>query len=359
MFKIMQESFLCQWLKKLSMSDNNHTWTWVPNVVLRVFGRKCACFSATNGPANFKGLSTVTSVFWKNVIKTWLKYNKISNNHSSKMACLWNNTEITYQNSVLYFRKWAEGGFTFVYDLLQDNILLSFENIEAILGPSPSLYMEYMVVYSAVSVYLRYHTTYALDPVKGFELLLNGNTIITAKAFRKYIVETKYSTPCAVQFWRHKFNIEVHKQHWNIYKGTQETRLRELHWKILHNIYPTNILLQKMGLVDSHMCSLCKSHIDFVEHFFFECSKINYLWRYVERILREKCGINVVLDAHVVLLGMVDKNLFNLNTPQLKYVNQLIMIGKMCVSKFRYGMPLNIVLMFDKNEMKLRISTYR
>lgn len=352
--EIMQESFLCQWLKKFSMSNGNAKWTWIPDIIIGAFGRNCACFSTTIGSATFKGLSAVKSVFWKSVICTWLKYNKCSNLESTKMACLWNNPDITYHNSVVYFQNWAKEGFTYVHDLLQDNVILNFPSIEAVLGPSPSLYLEYLVVYSAVSAYLRNKPTYVSDPVNTFELMFNGEKTTTAKAFRKYIVESKYSIPCAVQFWKNKFNVDISTQHWtNIFKATRESRLRELHWKIVHNIYPTNILLKKMGIANNELCSLCKVEIDFIEHFFFKCPKIKHLWTHVENTMNTKWGTNVVLNVNAVLLGVEDKNMLDLNNLQQKYINQLILVGKMCISKYRYGTPINIVMMFD-SEVRLR-----
>ena len=53
---------------------------------------------------------------------------------------------------------------------------------------------------------------------------------------------------------------------------TKETRLRVLQWKILHNIYPTNILLYKMKVRDDRMCSYCNDAVDCIEHFFFDCN---------------------------------------------------------------------------------------
>ena len=45
--------------------------------------------------------------------------------------------------------------------------------------------------------------------------------------------------------------VELNENYWEVaIRCTRETRLRVLHRKILHNIYPTNILLRKMGLVD-------------------------------------------------------------------------------------------------------------
>ena len=40
-----------------------------------------------------------------------------------------------------------------------------------------------------------------------------------------------------------------------------------VHWKLLHNIYPTNNLLFKMGVKDSIRCSYCADN-DYIEHFF-------------------------------------------------------------------------------------------
>ena len=51
------------------------------------------------------------------------------------------------------------------------------------------------------------------------------------------------------------------------YKCTQETRLRVLQWKILHNIYPTYMLLSKMKVKENSKCSYCTDTVDVIEHF--------------------------------------------------------------------------------------------
>ena len=350
---IMQDSFLCQWIKKLTLTDGQTKWTWIPNSIFKMFGKEGASFSSTVGPKIFKGLNDIKSLFWKETLKAWLTHNKFVISSSIKMACLWNNPSIKYQNNVIYFRKWAEHGYTFVHDLLQDNRLLTFHTIETVLGPYPNLFLEYLVVHSAISAYLKNNPTYRTETVHNFELMFNGKNIVAAKDFRKWIVESKYSTPCAVLFWKNKFNIDIGKQHWNIFKTTKESRLRELHWKILHNIYPTNILLLKMGIANTEYCTWCGVEIDYVEHFFFKCSKINHLWKHVEQTFYVKWKIKIVLDVHMVLLGIVDKKTFNLSNLQMDYINHLIQIGKMCISKFRYGTPINLVIMFD-NDLQMR-----
>jgi hypothetical protein len=63
------------------------------------------------------------------------------------MECLWNNKNIVYQKQVLYFQNWAQQGFTYINDLLGNNVILSFESAHAILGNSPSLFLEYVTIY--------------------------------------------------------------------------------------------------------------------------------------------------------------------------------------------------------------------
>jgi len=353
--EVMQESFLCQWLSKLAMADTLKKWTWIPSEIFSAFGRDFACLNTTVGPSKFKGLNCITSVFWKAVLRTWVKYNKHSHNTPCKMTCIWNNSNIMYQHNVIYFKHWAKGGFTYVNDFMQDNVLLTFPAIQAILGPSPNLYLEYIVVYSAVSGYLKRNPGYETE-TEGIsqQLLFNGEHLILAKSFRKHIVDLRYSFPCAVQFWKNKFDIDIDMLHWNnAYRATSESRLRELQWKIIHNIYPTNILLKKMDLANSDRCSFCLTETDFIEHFFYECLKIKRIWSYVEQLFYARHGLKICLNAQSVLLGIIDGKTQGLNITQLKCINFFILVAKMCVSKYRYGTPIDIIVMFDI-ELQLR-----
>ena len=68
-----------------------------------------------------------------------------------------------------------------------------------------------------------------------------------------------------------KINIDLDRNHWSAaFTDTKETRLRRLRWKIVHNVYPTNILLKMMGIADSETYNACNSgDKDYVGHFFF------------------------------------------------------------------------------------------
>ena len=71
----------------------------------------------------------------------------------------------------------------------------------------------------------------------------------------KLIANRDKLKPCRTGFWQRTMHISSTDWHLKVaVKCTKETRLQALHWKILHNIYPTNILLNRIGIFESKYC---------------------------------------------------------------------------------------------------------
>jgi hypothetical protein len=160
---------------------------------------------------------------------------------------------------------------------------------------------------------------------------------------------------CAVKFWQHTFDLYLSNLHWQVaIDCTREVGLRALHWTILHNICPTNIHLHTMGLRPSRQCSYCDQE-DFLEHFFFYCKYINSLWTEVEKLVLCNTGYKTKLKVTDVLFGCFHPCLTN---RVCTYINHLILIGKMCISKVKYGKKSHILILFD-NEIRIRKVVYQ
>eukprot|EP00745_Piridium_sociabile_P036410 TRINITY_DN6533_c0_g1_i2.p1 TRINITY_DN6533_c0_g1~~TRINITY_DN6533_c0_g1_i2.p1 ORF type:complete len:542 (-),score=44.64 TRINITY_DN6533_c0_g1_i2:327-1952(-) len=351
--KAVQQSFLCEWLLKLAKAPDTCKWSWVPMTYFSNFGRNFACFTSTLGVSKFKGLENITSVFWKDAASVYLNNNRLFTAPNLKMECLWNNAQIVHQNNVILFKQWALQGITYVFDMLSDNRILTFDELKLTLRSTPSLYLEYMVVHSALLSFLTKNPDFHTDNITDNPQLLFNDCLMTkAKSFRTFMTEKRYSEPCTVAFWRNKFNITITKQHWTLPKYcTKESRIRELHWKILHNIYPTNILLAKMGITSNNKCPNCADEVDFIEHFFVKCKQVTSIWEKVKEVFFRKYHKLVHLNEINILLGIVD-DAFCI-TEEMNYINNLILVAKMCISKFRYGTPIHLDIMFEK-ELMLR-----
>ena len=68
---------------------------------------------------------------------------------------------------------------------------------------------------------------------------------------------------------------------------------------------------------------------------------------------RQHFKINVLLNEQNVIFGITEKEANGLIKSDLKTVNHILLIAKMCISKYRYGNPINLVAMIEQ-EMSLR-----
>ena len=209
------------------------------------------------------------------MLKTWLDFNR----HDPSMpvsTLLWNNIHIKHQGIVLFCMDWIIGKILYVKDIKGPSGFLTFQDICNKLGSSPNRILEYNVVRAAVNTFV--HSVDGCDTVD-IELSdlpsFCNRKINSVKDFRKAVISMHDSVPCANGFWHRKFGTEIDKYIWSLPAVvTKETRLRDLQWKLLHNIYPTNILLCKMKVRDDQMCSYCYDVVDYIQHFFFDCLPI-------------------------------------------------------------------------------------
>ena len=105
-----------------------------------------------------------------------------------------------------------------------------------------------------------------------------------------------------------------------------------------------------MGEADSINCKFCVNTTDTLEHFFYECDKIRQIWKLAEKEIHKRTGIrhNIILEEAIVgkRSGTYNKSITNM-------VNHILLIAKMCIGIFRYGTPINIQIMFER-EIEIR-----
>ena len=102
---------------------------------------------------------------------------------------------------------------------------------------------------------------------------------------------------------------------------------------MLHNIYPTKILLYKIGKADSNQCDACHTgETDYIEHFFYACRSIKPIRYLVSQEIMIKFAERLSITQNIALIGCKDNN--------------LISLAKMCISIFMYGerTPKSIML---------------
>ena len=62
------------------------------------------------------------------------------------------------------------------------------------------------------------------------------------------------------------------------FKVVIDTKLKELHYKILNRYLTTNSFLHKIGLIASPLCTFCHAESESLEHLFISCSFTQTFW---------------------------------------------------------------------------------
>ena len=71
------------------------------------------------------------------------------------------------------------------------------------------------------------------------------------------------------------------------YQCTQDKKLQNFQFKLLHKILPTKNLLLKMAVKDNAQCNFCNFSPDSLSHIYFECDKIKELWNSIQNVLND------------------------------------------------------------------------
>ena len=87
-----------------------------------------------------------------------------------------------------------------------------------------------------------------------------------------------------------------------------ETYLRDFQFKVFNYIISTNILLKKMGIVQSDLCTFCNLTKEDIKHLFFSCSFSLKSWKDFELCWKKCTSCNITLTSQEVIFGIRGNN---------------------------------------------------
>ena len=146
---------------------------------------------------------------------------------------------------MLFILDWVNADLSYIKDIWQHNDGIPFDEMVRKLGYSPLRLSKYNAIRSAVRARAA-RVGLGAAPTPTTSDLCEG---LSPRAIRLQLVAANASEPCSVSFWKRKLDMKLEKQQWTLAKKcTKESRVQLLHWKILHNISQTGVLLHKMGI---------------------------------------------------------------------------------------------------------------
>lgn len=308
--------------------------------------------------------SNTVSHFWKRAINVW-----VDNNHKCipiethkkqiediLIQPLYHNRNIKNGSSTIHFHKWAKCGITHMVDMFHSNRMKSISDIESITGVDPRTVIQYNALKKAIPLEWRRtileandNTTHELAMVSKNQSKISRTKYILEmpnKNIRKQMQGNSATYISGRELWRKRLGIDIEPYYGIGNLATKESRLRTLHFKILHNIYPTNIMLNRMGLKPTNKCEQCDV-IDYVEHMFIHCEAITGYWDHIMKHIYFQTGVSLSKTNSNILFGITPE-LLGPNKIHTNKINHILLVAKMSISKHRYRSgKQNVKLIFD------------
>ena len=275
-----QNSFLTEWARKLLDKEEEYWKRFAFSFYERMGGE--AVFKSNVTLKKIKGLETITSPFWRAVLKTWIENNTIKQ-EIKRNDTICNNENITINNNVLFIEKAIKVGIIYIKDAFINGQLISFKQYEERVGKDPTNIIDYVAIKASIS---KVNTLITHEVSKKY--YFKEYDIETINRKKIYSLMLKEETCFCEKMWENRLDRKLHCKTWqNLFTQIKETKLIQLQWKILHNIYPTNILLHKIGIKKSERCDFCEE-TDVVEHNFFRCERVQPFWKIVSQLIEAK-----------------------------------------------------------------------
>lgn len=107
--------------------------------------------------------------------------------------------------------------------------------------------------------------------------------------------------------------------------------MKEVHYKIVHTIYPVNSVISRYADIDKH-CTFCKTQDETIEHLFFCCNKVQAFWAEVSDYIFVNCQISHCFTLKDIICYLEDHT----NKSFQYIVNFLILIGKFFIHRQKF-----------------------
>lgn len=283
--------------------------------------------------SNYDLYDNVTkSTFYTDVLSALYKLNAIdqsSTDQNLKNQFLFYNRHIKLNGKIVYDDYLFRAGIWRCCDLFDVNGNVVPFTVWGARGVPASRYLLWRGLLSTVKKY-ELCMNNRCETISNKCILFSTNEIIDiqcslSKEMYSKIIKLRKESPTALKTYREYFPLLSDREVENMYIlpriCTEDMKLKEFQFKILHRYLPTSVLLYKMKKVTSQKCTFCSVYNETICHLFFDCISIRGLWLLVQNALERMEDKSCVFTCKDVVLGC---ELQNLSTANLIWNNVIL-----------------------------------
>lgn len=344
-FDFINGTLKLNWLKSFLSKDN--FWFHIPREIFRKLGGiklllKCD-FTIQKLPIKLSLFHQQVLLYWKMLY---------SHNFSPHNTPIWNNRFILSKNKSIYIKELMDKGvwsvIHFMYGgdcimshdtfCLKHNLNISLKLYRSIIKAIPSSFMALIkgnLLYTPIITPCLPH------------LLVGGSDFTSTKfpnkTIRKLFNDVSYplfSFPNSITMF---FSRDIiHSLRTQYLKFPIPPKAKELHFKILNGIYPSNEFLRLRFGFDANSCVFCED-IETTEHLFFHCTFTDALWSDIHDWLQSSIPL-VPFVKNDIIYGIILQN------KDLDFLlNNILILCKFYIHKCKYKIINPVFSMFHND----------
>ena len=303
---VYSQSLKLKWIKMLADPTFNSDWKTlfinryknVSDIIL-----KCNICKTDIKRLNIK------NKFWNDTLEIWADiHSKFDDNTNYRSKhpqnCLWFNRKIKINGKTVFYRQWHLAGIDYIYNMMKDNgNFYTFNEFKATYNIDTNFLQFYGILNQIRQNF----------PVEGrtIEVDQTLRKLLTVKsasqAFYQEILNRLNKSPkrkCFIK-WEILFDREIDWEEifTNIYSFSNDPKLRNFQFKVVHNIFPNNKILHRMGIENSSLCPRCNSVAETLEHYLWFCDTLRPFWQLVQNWINSTFNCHINLSSFNVILG--------------------------------------------------------
>ncbi|XDV45285.1 hypothetical protein PO909_013405 [Leuciscus waleckii] len=234
------------------------------------------------------------------------------------------------------FLSWRDMGIHIFGNLFKDSTLLSFQQLQETFNIPKHHFFGYLQIrhfVSSQSPSFLANTSYS--EVESLLLKCKNRKHLVAKFYSLLGSAVMYHLPDISHKWEKDLNNEYIEDDWlatiRLIRSTFTcNRLRETQYKILHRLHITPVILNKIDVSISPLCTKCNLERGTYYHYFWECKLISRFWTLTSKVVSGIFKMEIKKDPGVFLLGLPSRDL-HLNALHHKLLDKLLLIARKCI----------------------------
>ena len=262
--------------------------------------------------------------FWKDVLKSWNKYNYYWNRRIDNQI-IWYNSDIKIGGKMVFWKDVYVKGLKYLYQLFQEQ---QFKSEAEVWTEFRLTKLRYNSLKCAIPQDWKLFflttkpQTYLPIAPHNYETSLQVKNL--SQRVYKFLADDVMLIHSKYIKWRQDLGdsfseglCDFGRLHLDIYRITNVPKYRNFQYRLMQRGLVTNTQLFQWKILDNDQCTFCKTEAETLLHLFCFCPQVGELWNRVATYLMEKFNLeNVSLEPKNII--------FNRITPRKNHIANFI-----------------------------------